>query len=537
MLYIARGSALVRQKWLDREENYLKPTILDCCGSQKEWYAEREAPPTVHLDTATATDSSPAGSGAPALAVQVPKAPPVAAPAEDLKLGELPLVGEYCSITTMKQLFDGMCYVLDIHKIQLSDGSSIGEQRFNSNYGGPQYAMTSDGQRPTKHAWDAYIMSEIHRFPRVETQCFLPGQPTGFIRERDGRKEINSYYPVEIPRLQGDPAPFIDLIQRMLPKGNDAKILLSYMAACCQYLGTKFKWAPFIQGTKGNGKTSIGLVMQYCMSARYTHWAKADQIGEKFNSVFVDKTLVIVDEMYSDDARELQEVLKQMVTSTRIETRPMQAEKIMKDICFNMMLFSNHKNGVRIDIDERRYAPFFCAQQAKSDKKRDGLTKLYFIQLHKWLWEQHGAAVVYDYLMRLEIPDEWNPATHCIEAPETTSTELATTASLGTVEQELLEAIRQRQEGFRSGWVSSFAVDMLLARCRKENMFPRNARKDLVTSLGYILHPSLPDGVCTSPMVDGSMPRLFITKEHAWAVDHLTVEQVKQGYLEAQKQS
>jgi hypothetical protein len=323
----------------------------------------------------------------------------------------------------------------------------------------------------------------------------------------------------------------------MLPNGDDAWILLCYMAACVQNLGKKFTWWPFIQGTKGNGKTTIGRVLEYGMTYRYTHWAKADQLGEKFNSFLFGKTLVVIDEMYNDDKREFEEILKQLVTAERLEVRPMYGEKAMREMCFNGLLFSNYQNGVRIDTDERRYAPLFCAQQTKADKARDGLTKPYFIALNRWL-RAEGMAIVYDHLMKLVIPDALNPATECIEAPLTTSTELAATASLGGVEQELVEAIRQQADGFRDGWVSSQAVDILLARVGKDRAIPRNARKTLVTTLGYIPHPSLGiDGMLPIATPDGNKPRLYIQKGHAWAVDYLTPEQVRQGFIDAQKKT
>lgn len=552
MLRLMLQSGLVRDKW--NRQDYLPRTIRGACGTQREWYIEK-ASEGVNPASPQGQTLPDAVTGVPA-PPSVPAPPTVPSPPIDgmvvievagfgptppinteklLKPGELPPVGEYCNIHMMRQMFEGYCYVQDVHAIQLPDGATTTKERFDSTFGGPQYAMTADGQKPTKSAWDAYTLSEIYRFPRVETQYFKPGEPTGAVRTREGRREINSYRPAEVRRVKGDPAPFLDLVHRMLPEGDDARILLCYMAACCQHLGVKFKWAPFIQGTKGNGKTTIGKVLEYCMSFRYTHWAKADQIGEKFNSVFVDKLLVIVDEMYSDDTRELQEVLKQLVTATRIEVRPMHAEKTMKEICFNMLLFSNHQNGVRIDIDERRYAPLFCAQQSKTDKARDGMTKPYFIGLNRWLWDQDGAAIVYDYLMSMPIPDELNPATHCIEAPVTTSTELAATASLGGIEQELIEAVKQQHEGFRAGWISSQAVDFLLTRVGKDKMVPRNARKGLVMSLGYIPHPSLPEGMLDIPLADGHRPRLYVLKGHPWAVDYLTDEQVKAGFLEAQK--
>lgn len=540
MLGLMQQSALVRPKW-DRLEGYLKPTILEACRTQREWYAEREpSEKTVTQPVAQdgavqpqmVPDNKSLGTVPPPPLIQL--ATPTINLRQELKPGELPPVGEYVHIHMLKQMFGGMCYVEDIHSIQLPEGSRITKDRFDAMYGGPLYAMTADGQKPTKSAWDAYVLSEIYRFPRAETQCFKPTEPLGIIRVREGRREINCYRPANVRRISGDPAPFLDLVRRMLPNGLDSEILISYMAACCQNLGVKFKWAPFVQGTKGNGKTTIGQVLEYCMSLRYTHWAKADQIGEKFNSVFMDKLLVIVDEMYSDDVRELQEVLKLLITAMRIEVRPMHAEKIMKEICFNMLLFSNHQNGVRIDLDERRYAPLFCAQQTKADKARDGLTKPYFIALHKWL-AADGYAIVYDYLMTFAIPDELNPATECIEAPVTTSTELAATASLGSAEQEILEAVKQGMDGFRSGWISSAAVDMLLIRCGKDRAIPRNARRALVLSLGYEPHPSLVDGVSTVAMPDGSFPRIYISRGHAWAVSHLTGQQVRDGYLEGQK--
>lgn len=522
MLKIMRGEStagthgLMRAKY--ERDDYIRGTILNACRTQKEWYVEK-------AETAPLLD--------------VPDPPTIPDPPSpvviELQPGKLPPVEDYINVHMLQTLFKDHCYVQDINAIQLPSGIALTKERFDAMLGGPKYALTVDNQKPTKSAWDAFILSEVFKFPRVETQYFKPGDVTGAIRMRDKRREINCYQPVDIPRVVGDPAPFLDLVHRMLPNGNDALILLCYMAACARYIGVKFSWCVFLQGAKGNGKTTVAQVLEYCLSKRYTHWAKADQLGEKFNAVLTDKLLVIVDEMYSGDKRELQEILKQLVTATRIEVRRMYAEKTMMEVCYNMMLISNHQDGVRIDIDERRYAPLFCAQQSKIDRLRDGLDNEYFIKLRRWLWDQNGAAIVYNYLMELEISDEYNPTTKCIVAPPTTSTDIAATASLGTVEQELIEAINQRQEGFRNGWISSQAVDFLLARCGKDKVIPRNARRGLVLALGYLPHPSLPEGRCESPMTDGARPYLYVRRGHAWAVDHLTPDQVRAGFLEAQK--
>lgn len=549
MLRLMWQSGLVRDKW--NRADYLPRTILGACGTQREWYIDKtdaaingesrpgepQTQPPVAVPAPPGIPPPPSVPRPPgSVAVEVGGTPP---PEQDkpLKPGELPPVGEYCNIHMMRQIFEDHCYVQDIHAIQLPDGLTVTKERFDSTFGGPKYRVDVEG-KCTKSAWDAFTLSELHRFPRVETQYFKPGIATGVIRMREGRREINSYRPANVRRVKGNPEPFLELITRMLPNGVDAEILLCYLAACCQYIGHKFTWWPFVQGTKGNGKTTIGKVMEYCMSHRYTHWAKADQLGEKFNEHLVGKLLLVIDEMYNDDKREFEEILKQLVTAERLEVRPMYGPKCMKEMCFNGLLFSNHQNGVRIDTDERRYAPLFCAQQSKADKARDGLTKPYFIGLNKWLWTEDGAAIVFDYLMDYTIADEFNPATDCIEAPITTSTEHAATASLGGIEQELMEAVRQEHDGFRNGWISSQAVDFLLARCGKDKAIPRNARKGLIMSLGFIPHPSLgSDGALPIPLPDGNRPRLYVLKGHQWAVDYLSPEQVRQGFLEAQKRT
>jgi hypothetical protein len=507
---------LARSKW--ERNDYLRTTILDACGSQKEWYIE----PKIAVPQP--------------IAVEVGSAPIVTPEVRILQPGQLPPVGELCSIVTQKQMFAGMCHVQDINAIQLPDGYTLSKDRFDVEYGGYDYAMTVDGQRPSRSAWEAYTLSQLHRFPRVHGQFFSPSQPTGALRMKEDRQEINSYQCVPIRRVKGDPEPFLALVKRMLPKGQDSIVLISYMAACVQYLGVKFPWTVFLQGTKGNGKTTIAQIMEYCISHRYTHWAKASVLGEKFNSMLIGKLLVIVDEMYSDDNRELQETLKQLITAKRLEIRPMHGEKIMREVCFNMMLMSNYQNGVRIDADERRYAALFCAQQTKADRFRDGLTKSYFRGLHFWLWQQDGAAIVYDYLMDFRISDELDPTKECLEAPTTSSTEVAATVSLGSVEQEILESIKQGKEGFRGGWISSQGINNLLARMGKEKVFPHSARRGLVLGLGYIAHPALgAEARCDVPLIDGYRPYLYVTRGHPWALDYLTHQQVRDGFLEAQK--
>lgn len=540
MLRLMQGSALVRPKW-DRSD-YLPMTIMKAISSQAEWYNDKHSPTVAApasapvVETALVIDLShvpdpPSAEPSPDVA---PAPPPLRPP--PLKPGELPDLGQYVTIDQQQQIFAGMCYVTDIIKVQMPAGSTLNKSQFSDIFGGRLWGITADGSSPSKDAWDAFVRSEMYDFPKVHTQFFSPKHPTGEIRARDGIKEINSYVPAIIPRTAGDASPFVTFVETLLPNERDAEILIYWMAAATRYIGTKFTWAPFIQGVKGNGKTTLGEIMEYCLSPQYTHWAKPTEIAEKFNNVFSNKLLVIVDEAKTHDQAELQEILKLMVTAKRIEVRPMFAEKLMKDVCYNMMLISNYKNAVRIDADERRYAPFYCAQQKKAHNIRDGLDPQFFVKYFRpWLFEQGGLAIIYDYLMTLDIPEALDPSKACVIAPITSSTADAITASLGPIEQEIMHAAKLGKAGFKGGWIDSRSVDTLLQQLGKDKYIPRNARAELVMALGYVPHPSLDEGMMHTQENDATISTLYVQRGHAWAVDYLTEEQVRAGFQAAQK--
>ena len=146
-----------------------------------------------------------------------------------------------------------------------------------------------------------------------------------------------------------------------------------------------------------------------------------------------------------------------------------------------------------------------------------------------------GYAIVNNLLHTYQIPDELNPATSCHRAPETTSTAEAVTASLGSIEQEIIEAIDEGRPGFAGGWVSSVALERLLNNLHASRVISHNRRKDLLQSLGYDWHPALNCGRVNNPIPidENKKPRLFIKAGHL-ARNLTSPAEVARAYQEAQ---
>jgi hypothetical protein len=541
MMRLMLRSKLVREKW--ERPGYLHGTIQRACASQRQWYKDQRAM-SVNGDAAK---SAPAGAdvaAAPAVPLTMPSTDARPATTIDATAGAVPLapdapyerppVGDYLTLDQQLKLFEGCVYVQDIHQVLMPEGHTLSSEKFDAQFSGYTFAVTHDGQRPAKRAWEAFLFSESYAFPKVKGMFFDPRKPAKTVEVRDGWTMINSYFPSIIVRRQGDVSPFLSHLYKLLPLGNDAQILLAYFAACVQHAGEKFQWWPLIQGVEGNGKSTLSYLLEYAIGERYTHWPKAAELGSKFNSAFYGKLLICCEDVYISESRgSMWETLKPMITSPRLEIESKGVDKVTRDVCFNGVMNTNHKNAIRKTANDRRIGPFFCAQQRKPDLARDGMDKDYFRRLRSWRLGE-GKEIVADYLLRYEIPDVWNPAKDCIVCPDTTATKEAITAGLGAAEQEVLEAIAQGTPGFRGGWISSTALDRILAAIGKGQVLARNKRREMLESLGYMPHPGLPEGRATTFDTDGTRPHLFCLPDAPGAQERVPTS-VMLWYQAAQK--
>ena len=431
---------------------------------------------------------------------------------------------QFLGVDQQIEHFKGCVYVQDEHKVFTPRGALLKPEQFNATYGGYVFQLDSAASgKTTRKAWDAFVESMAVRYPKAETTCFRPLETPGAILSEEGKNRVNTYIPVDVLTSSGDPSKFLAHLAKVLPDQRDRDILLAYMAACVQHRGVKFRWAPLIQGVPGNGKTLFTWCVAYAVGERYTHLPPAKEISEKFNDWLFEKLFIGVEDIYVPEHRaDVIEALKPMITNQRLAMRAMQQGQKTRDVYANFILNCNRKDSLRKTKGDRRFAPFFTAQQKVEDLDRDGMGGDYFPDLYDWLKGEnayaangrgHGYSIVAKLLAEYEIPAEFNPAGLCHRAPETSATVEAIEAGLGTVEQEILEAIAEGRPGFLGGWISSCALDDLLKEKRKQ--IAPNKRREILQDLGFDWHPALDRGRANqSTVFDKKRPTLFIKAGH-----------------------
>lgn len=461
-------SSLVREKW--EREDYLPRTILAVCQRAGDVLVDKEAEPLnlPHLP--------PAGGER--------RAVPRPTPTEG---------STFVTIEDQIKMFEGCVYVVDQHSVLIPGGVMLKPDQFRAVFGGYSFPMDNANERTSRDAWEAFTQSQAFRKPTADGTCFKPNRAPAEIINDGGRLLVNTWWPVEVPSMPGDVTPFLQHLAKLLPNERDQRILLAYMAACVQHVGYKFQWAPIIQGVEGNGKTLLTRCVAHAVGRRYVHWPKASKLSNQFNGWMLKNVFYAVEDIYLPGAkREIAEDLKPMITGgDGLEIEGKGKDQFSADVCGNFMFNTNHKDALPKTRNDRRYAIFYTAQQEAAHLARDGMVGNYMSDLYDWL-KGDGYAMVTHFLSTYPIPDDLNPAGKCQRAPETSSTDEAIGASLGSIEQEVLEAIHQGQQGFQGDWISSTYFTQLLEQKKKHLSLNKYAKT--LAALGYVPHPGLVDG-------------------------------------------
>lgn len=354
-----------------------------------------------------------------------------------------------------KKIWFKDCYFIErTGEIFSASARFMNSTQFNGKYGGKQFAMSASGSKVVNEAWQAALRATDWTIPKVDHIRFLPDKkPFEIIEDDMARKGLNTYIPIKIKAAQGDLTLWFNHVTKILPNENDRNIFYAYLAHCIKYPGYKIPWAILLQSTPGVGKTVFFEVMQHGLGNMYVYRPKAPELiasGSKFNAWMRSKLAIIVDEIKIDERRELIEILKPMITDAQIEVQAKGVDQEMEDNCANWMFFSNYKDAIPVNQNDRRYCVFFSSLQTKRDLLCAGMDDNYFNALWDWLREKGGLNAITWWLMNYPIEKGSLP----VRAPETSSHAEVLRIGRSPIEALLDEKLTAGDYGFKNGYIS-----------------------------------------------------------------------------------
>lgn len=511
---LMQSSALVRDKWT-KHKNYLSMTIINAVNGCRDVYSKPVDKP---VDVTPETYS---GGVTPIATTGV----------------------QFMSCQQQVEYFKNCVYIKHSHRVLLPNGMIVKPDVFKATYSGYTFSLDTQNEKTTRSAWEAFIDNQAVRFPKIDRVCFRPKLPPYSLLIEDGLEHVNMYIPIQVPRIKGDPTPFLNHLNKIFPNEFDRAVFLAYMAALVQHQGSKFQWCPILQGCEGNGKTLFSRIVANAIGYRYCHFPNASDLatgGLKFTGWILGKLFVSFEEIYVSDRRELTEPLKVFITNDKMEIQFKGQDQYTGDNMANIIMYSNHKDCMKLTYDGRRYWMYFSPQQSVSDLHRDGMDDLYFKKLYDWLKFENGYAICTDFLMDYQIPEKLNPATFCQRPPVSSSLDESVKLSLGVVEQHVMEAIEEERVGFRNGYISSKALKDLLIEIKMDNKISPHRRLTIMETLGYQKHPWLRNGRVNNPIpAEGAKITIYtnldftnMVQEDQSAQNATYLYELSQGYIQ-----
>ena len=382
------------------------------------------------------------------------------------------------------QWFAG-CYAITSENVILCrDNIQREAGKFNTEYGGKAFVITQDG-KTTDEPWKAATRSQLWMVPKVAFTCFRPDLPDrATITDGLRRKYVNTYVPADIDNRPGDITPFLNHLEKLFPVENDRRILIEWLAHNVKYPGHKIPWAPLIQGGEGIGKNVFKYIMQNAMNKVYFYQPKAKQLadsGAKFNGWMEAKLFFLVDEVKTDDKREMMETLKPFISELELEIEGKGSDQRMGDTPGNWLFFSNWKDALPITLNTRRHCILYSVLQDLDDLRAAGFGDVYLTKLYDWILKEGGAQFVTHYLLNYPIERGALP----VRAPHTSSTHEAIAESRGWLEDEIMVAVDCELDGFKNGWVATAAIARVLTKNDHKRMPAGKTMAHALKNLGY----------------------------------------------------
>ena len=354
---------------------------------------------------------------------------------------------------------------------------------------------------------------------KVDTIAYLPSFD-GLIYENGGTTYLNSFnkksIPVEADKITEDGAKAIEIIKRHImficSNKENASIFTQWLAHQVQHPGRQVLWSPVIQSIQGVGKSFFGEMLRYCLGDVNVGTVSPSQVTSDFNGWATNVLVNVLEELRvkGHNRFDVINALKPLITDRMIQINDKGVKQHMTYNTTNYMCFTNYKDSLPLEQDDRRWWVLFVPIQSLDEMPKyvgeEAVT--YFPRLFNCI-RKYGHEVR-RWLLDYEITKEFKK----LKQAPMTSSKLTMIATEETSFEGLIEVkdmIKQGGQYYNEDVVSSVDLFAAMEFEYPDLDFKTTRRNLLLKRLGYTL---LPHPV----KVDGKSRRLW-TKQPMEAAD------------------
>ena len=192
----------------------------------------------------------------------------------------------------------------------------------------------------------------------VDYTLYAPPEPETFSLGK--QRWANEYDPDSVPEAEPGGEAAIRMVQlhleRMFPDQRERELLISWLAHQVRNPGVKVRWAPYIFGVEGVGKTFLGELLEWTIGVPNVRTVSGKTLCGDFTGWAAGKAVTVIEEVAQTGHHyDVAEKLKAPVTNDRIDIHRKGLDNFEAPNYSNYLLLSNHADGIPVTANDRRY--------------------------------------------------------------------------------------------------------------------------------------------------------------------------------------
>ena len=256
---------------------------------------------------------------------------------------------------------DDWCYVTDGDKyFHLKSKTSVTPRGFDA-INSHLMPMSQDGiRRESASDWAIRVWN----IRTVGNVVYAPGLGETFAML--GTEWANTYRDDSVPDEAEGGEGAIAVVQAHLellfPDDRERALLMSWMSHNVKCPGKKIRWAPYVYGPQGAGKTYVLELLAMVMGSENVRSLSGSTLLSDFNGWACGHALVGIEEVYqSGHLFETEEKLKGPIANNSVDVHRKGRDSYCVPNFTNYLLLSNHPDGLPIGEGDRRLFFLRCA--------------------------------------------------------------------------------------------------------------------------------------------------------------------------------